>query len=98
MTKKQCLDIHIYVPDKIDETILVYFDLGFKILVYVNDQLLIFYQSTVDYDWVFHDDMKCVSEDVLDNLQYTDLSGYFTMCSRTELRRLIEYNYELCKI
>ena len=80
------------VLDKIDETILVYFDLGFKIMVLLNGTLSILYQSQIDYAWPFKDTIKIVPDSLITELQYQHLSAAFVMCSRSELRQLIKYN------
>lgn len=92
MTREELLHIHIYTPDKIDETILVYFDLGFKIMVLINDVLVILYQSQVDYYWPFKDNVRAVPDSILTELQYQQLTKAFVMCSRYELSTLIKYN------
>ena len=94
MTREELLHIHIYAPDKIDETILVYFDLGFKIMILINGTLVILYQSRIDYAWPFKDNASAVPDDIITTLQYQYLSTAFALCSRSELRELIKYNYD----
>lgn len=98
MTREELLHIHIYTPDKIDETILVYFDLGFKVMVLINGTLSILYQSQVDYDWPFKDTVRIVPDSIITMLQYQHLSAAFVMCSRSELSTLVKYNCQTCKI
>lgn len=92
MTREELLHIHIYIPNKIDETIFVYFDLGFKIMLLINNTLSILYQSQVDYGWPFKDNVRIVPDSIITELQYQDLSATFVMCSRSELRTLLEHN------
>ena len=77
MTREELLHIHIYAPDKIDETILVYFDLGFKIMILINGILVILYQSLVDYACSFKDNASAVPDDIITTLQYQYLSTAF---------------------
>lgn len=98
MTREELLHIYIYTPDKIDETILVYFNLGFKIMVLINGTLSILYQSQVDYDWPFRDNVGIVPDSILTELQYQQLPEAYVMCSRSELSTLVKYNCETCKI
>ena len=98
MTREELLHIHIYAPDKIDETIIVYFNLGFKIMLLINGTLSILYQSELDYAWPFKDTIKIVPDSLITELQYQHLSAAFVMCSRSELNAMFKYTCEICKI
>ena len=89
---EKLLQYHIYKPDKIDETILVYWNLGFSILVLLNEQVVILRQSIIDFNWPFKDKIEIASDKILQTIGFDHLVTdwrYSYLCSNSELKQLI---------
>lgn len=92
---EKLLQHYIYKPDKIDETIIVYWNLGFRILVLLNKQLVILHKGIIDFNWPFDDKIEVVPDEILQTIDFNNLVTSWTyscLCSDSELKRLIFNN------
>lgn len=92
---EKLLQYHIYKPDKIDETIIVYWNLGFNVLVLLNERVVVLRKSLIDFNWLFLDKIEVVPDEIVQTIYFNDLVNsylYSCMCSDSELKRLIFHN------
>ena len=92
---EKLLQYHIYKPDKIDETILAYWNLGFKVLILLNERVVILHKSLIDFSWPFNDKIDVVPDKILQKIYFNDLVDsyvYSCVCSDSELKQLIFNN------
>lgn len=92
---EKLLENYIYKPDKIDEMIIVYWNLGFRILVLLNERVVILHRSIIDFNWPFKDKIEIAPDEILQTIDFDYLITSWTyscVCTDSELKQLIFNN------